>query len=213
MRRPRTTKKRKGARHSSRDRAAAVVFRLTGIVSTRAVAAPATAEPTPARTLSALLPDVTPLDGSKRVARERDGAPSDARVATRPRKAVAFVLERDGDRIQGHRADLGPPRLAPGHGRTWVPDERLDLHGVRARELEARLDIAIRQCLRRPRGRLLVIHGKGLHSAGGAGVLAEAVVELLTAERHGRHVRAFSTAPARLGGSGALAVELELRGS
>ena len=58
--------------------------------------------------------------------------------------------------------------------------------------------------------RLLIVHGKGLHSAGGIGVLALAVVDSLTEGRAAALVRALMTAPQRLGGSGALAVQLEV---
>ncbi len=164
--------------------------------------------------LAALLPDVAPLRAPERVARapRRSGAEAVARSAPAPGCAPTFVLERDGARVDGHRSDCARSPVAPGWRRDWVPAVRVDLHGVRIRELERRLTRAIHECVQRSSARLLLIHGKGLHSASGASVLAEAVVEILTSERHARHVRAFATAPHRLGGTGALAVELDLGG-
>ena len=162
--------------------------------------------------LAALLPDVAPLRAPERVARapRRTAAENVTRTSLARGAAPAFILERDGERVEGYRSDCAHSPSAPGRRRDWVPALRVDLHGVRIRELEQRLAHAIRECTRRSRSRLLLIHGKGLHSASGASVLAGAVVEILTSERHAYHVRAFATAPDRLGGTGALAVELVL---
>jgi len=216
MGRPGARKERKGrARHSSRDGAAPVVHRMTSIrraeppTKPRTIAAPPLAkEPS----LSALLGAVTDLGGKERVPLVRAQSTGEiSRAAHRAGTSFEFMLERNGERIQGHRVDLAPLRLAPGQGRTWVPETRLDLHGVRMRELDALLSRALRDCVLRAAARLLVIHGKGLHSARGTSVLADAVVEHLASDRHARYVHAFATAPERLGGTGALAVELDLR--
>ena len=164
-----------------------------------------------AHPMAALLGDVAPLRSKPRVARLRDprASPDSVLPSSRPeRREISFVVERDGERVHGYRSDLAAPRIAPGRARDWTPELRVDLHGVRVRDVDAHVQAAIKECSRRPGARLLVIHGKGLHSAGGRSVLADAVIECLTAERHARRVRAFATAPERLGGEGALAVEL-----
>jgi DNA-nicking Smr family endonuclease len=162
--------------------------------------------------MAALVHDVAPLDAPERVARAARRDPSAAgRAAASGKNDLTFVVLREGERVEGYRSDCRRPGVAPGARHDWVPAHRVDLHGVRVRDLERLLALAIRQCVERHAFRLLVIHGKGLHSAGGSSVLAEAVVESLTGERHARHVLAFSTAPERLGGAGALAVELDVR--
>jgi hypothetical protein len=183
-----------------------VVFRLSGVVVEQP--SPVAESPRPEHSLASLLPDVSPLPGAPRVsiASSRARAP----LPGEPGKALAFVLERDGVRVVAHRADGTAPRVAPGWAKNWAPDVRLDLHGVRTRELERKITLAIRECVQRRARRLLVIHGKGIHSAGGEGVLSEAVLDSLTNRRHALHVRAFCTAPARLGGHGALAVEIDV---
>ena len=66
----------------------------------------------------------------------------------------------------------------------------------------------MRSARRAGRRYLLVIHGKGSHSADGVGVLRDAVLEALTSGGAAPVVAAFATACSRLGGSGALALAL-----
>jgi DNA-nicking Smr family endonuclease len=124
--------------------------------------------------------------------------------------APSFVLERDDDHVSGYRADLGPGALAMLKGSRWQPQDTLDLHGYRTREMESELVPELVRLVNRGVSRLLIVHGKGLHSAGGIGVLGLAVVNALTEGRAASLVRALKTAPLRLGGSGALAVELDV---
>lgn len=119
------------------------------------------------------------------------------------------MLRRDAGGVHGYRADLYPRPSVPGRAVSWIPEVQLDLHRSRARDVDARIALSIGECLRFRRTRLLVIHGKGLHSLGGESVLVDAAVESLTTTRHARYVRAFAPAPDRLGGAGALAVDLE----
>jgi len=161
--------------------------------------------------MAALVQGVTPLGAPERVARKAGtkGVRAAERGPAPAGREVKFVIERDGEQVNGYRSGSVRPRIAPGWHRDWAPELRVDLHRVRVRDLERRITLAIQECAGRSAKRLLLIHGKGLHSASGKSILAEAVVERLTDERHARHVRAFSTAPERLGGTGALAVELE----
>jgi DNA-nicking Smr family endonuclease len=202
------------ARHSSRDGSPSATFRLTEVSRTLAThdvkSKAKAAGKRDDHAMAALVHGVTPLAAQKRIARL--GARTEPRARRVPilaRREVAFVIEHEEERVHGYRSDSLQPRIAPGSHRSWVPDVRVDLHRVRVHDLERRVTRAIGDCLERSALRLLLIHGKGLHSAGGKSVLAEAVVESLTSERHARQVRAFSTAPERLGGTGALAVELE----
>jgi DNA-nicking Smr family endonuclease len=216
-------RRKKKARHSSRDRRSPAVFRIAevpaaarklkasiGETETEGEAPEPTAHD--GASMAALVRDVAPLAAPERVARAVHADPGAARrAAASERRELRFVVERDGERVAAYRSDCKRPGVAPGARLDWVPSHRVDLHGVRARDLERLLTLAIRECVERHAYRLLVIHGKGLHSEGGSSVLAEAVVESLTSARHARHVRAFSTAPARLGGAGALAVELDVK--
>lgn len=223
MSKSRTGRRRgKKPRHSSRDGGSPAVFRLAEVSeaarklatsSTTTMKRDATEPPAPdSDSMAALVHDVAPLGAPERVARAARTDPSASRrAAASGRRALTFVVQRDGERLEAYRSDCKRPPVAPGVRGDWAPSHRIDLHGVRMRDLERLLAVAIRQCVEGHGFRLLVIHGKGLHSAGGSSVLADAVVESLTSERHARHVRAFCTAPPRLGGAGALAVELDVK--
>jgi DNA-nicking Smr family endonuclease len=160
--------------------------------------------------------DVIPLEDRDRLApRPRPklrARPQPARFpfVELPAPGVRFVLERDDDHVSGYRSDLGASVLAPLRSSRWRAQATLDLHGYRTRELEAELVPELARLVDRGITRLLIVHGKGLHSAGGIGVLATAVVDSLTEGRGAALVRALMTAPLRLGGSGALAVELDV---
>jgi DNA-nicking Smr family endonuclease len=70
---------------------------------------------------------------------------------------------------------------------------------------------AVAQRNERPVLRLLIVHGKGLHSDRGGAILAGAVIDVLTEGPLAWRVRAFTAAPMRLGGIGALVVEIDAR--
>lgn len=88
------------------------------------------------------------------------------------------------------------------------PLERIDLHGTR-RELAGRL-LTKRLESARAQGHecVLVIHGRGHHSAAGEAILRDALPDWLTRGANARHVLAFAPAPERLGGLGATLVLL-----
>jgi DNA-nicking Smr family endonuclease len=124
---------------------------------------------------------------------------------------VEFVLDRSDDRIEGYRVDLGVEALAPlGRGR-WRPHATIDLHGLRAGAVRPAIARAVAQRDERPVLRLLIVHGKGLHSDRGGAILAGAVIDVLTEGPLAWRVRAFTAAPMRLGGIGALVVEIDAR--
>ena len=165
--------------------------------------------------------------GVRPVGGKRRAVPGEPRPAPRPAPAtspaddeardrlaalvaggVRFELERDGDELLGRRA--GTPRAAADALRKKgvVPEATLDLHGFRAADAEREAVKFVRAQHRRGARRLCIVHGKGLHSDGGAGVLRECVVHALTEGGAAPVVLAFASAPATLGGTGALLVEL-----
>jgi len=121
-----------------------------------------------------------------------------------------FRLEREGEALQGYRIELGPEALRDLQRSRWRPEHALDLHGRRAQGLERALASELRALARRGKRRLLLIHGKGLHSERGVAVLRDAAIDALTEGPAAVFVRAFCTAPLELGGAGALVVELEI---
>ncbi|MBX3274956.1 MAG: Smr/MutS family protein [Sandaracinaceae bacterium] len=131
-----------------------------------------------------------------------------ARLAALVAGAIRFCVEREDDRVRGWRADGAERAARELERRGVVPEATLDLHGMRAAEAERALVRFVRHQHRRGVRRVCVIHGKGLHSEGGAGVLADRVIHALTEGGAAPVVTAFATAPQELGGAGALLVQL-----
>src|SRR5262249_10265125 len=136
-------------RHSSREGTPAATYRIPEVPVVARRLAPPEEKPSAAkalpddsqsRSMAALIPDVTPLSAVKRPKR---------RVTAPVRRRITFVVERDAERVDGYRSELARPPVAPGWHPNWVPDHRLDLHGARVRDVEHRIAIAIRECLRR----------------------------------------------------------------
>jgi len=117
------------------------------------------------------------------------------------------AVEEDGF-VEGLRRDA--PIEALGALRRDKPrvDGTLDLHGLREAVVEDRLARWLRESHRKGARRVLVIHGKGLHSADGVAVLREAVLRVLQASIATPLVLAFASAPAAMGGTGAMLIEL-----
>lgn len=126
-------------------------------------------------------------------------------------QAKRFAVEREGDHVRGRRDDLSPARAAQLFARATAPEQTLDLHGLRSEDAGRQVVNFVRSAQRAGKRLVLIVHGRGQHSAGGVGVLAEVVVETLSRGGAAPVVRAFATAPQRQGGTGALLVYLSER--
>ncbi|MCB9593813.1 MAG: Smr/MutS family protein [Sandaracinaceae bacterium] len=134
-----------------------------------------------------------------------------ARLAALVAGGIHFQIERDGERVRGWRAG-SPAREAHALERRGVVAEAtLDLHGMRADEAAREVVRFVRDRHRKGVRRVCLVHGKGLHSEGGVGVLGERVVAVLTEGGAAPVVQAFATASTELGGAGALIVQLTRR--
>lgn len=155
----------------------------------------------------AALDGVKPVRGARRVAlvQGRHSGPVSAPRSTAPQR---FVIEWDADRVAAYDESCGPGALKEVLDPRFVPQVTVDLHRRRVAGLSDELAERLRLEVRRGVRRLLVVHGRGRHSVGGTGVLREAVLEAFTEGAAAHYVRAFATAPRRLGGSGALVVSL-----
>ena len=83
-----------------------------------------------------------------------------------------------------------------------------DLHGQTAREAEREVLRFVRECQQSGKRWVLIIVGKGLHSADGKATLQGSVANALGKRAPARFVLAFRTAPRHLGGTGALVARL-----
>lgn len=166
----------------------------------------------------------TPRDarGSVRVDRAaaesaRRNAKSRAPAASRGASRASDESSEVSSGFRRPRPDL--PQLAAAYGISDQqlsrlqrgepePEERIDLHGLRAddarRVLSKRIESAGAQGLRS----VLVIHGLGKRSPTGEATLRDAVPDWLTRGALGRRVLALAPAPRRLGGEGATMVLL-----
>jgi DNA-nicking Smr family endonuclease len=118
-----------------------------------------------------------------------------------------FEVSDDGRRVEGRRVDA-PPDLVRSLRRGSLPiDGRLDLHGMTAAQAQERLVEFLRTMRSRNERCVLVIHGKGEHSAG-PGVLRGEIAAWLSQGKAREHVAAFTTARDEDGGEGAVYIAL-----
>jgi DNA-nicking Smr family endonuclease len=122
--------------------------------------------------------------------------------------AARFEVTDDGKHVEGRRSDV-PPNMLRSLRRGLLPiDARLDLHGMTADDAQAKLIAFLRETRGRGERCVLVIHGKGEHSASPGGVLRGEIAAWLSQGRAREHVAAFASAQREDGGEGAVYVAL-----
>jgi DNA-nicking Smr family endonuclease len=88
------------------------------------------------------------------------------------------------------------------------PEAEADLHHLSADVAAHQAERFIEQSVEKGRRCVLLIHGRGLHSGPSGPALRPALVEFLCRRPLSKHVLAFTSAPPRHGGAGALLVLL-----
>jgi DNA-nicking Smr family endonuclease len=142
--------------------------------------------------------------GADAAQREADAVHEHLRTLVEGR--TRFEVNDDGRRVEGRRVDL-PMDLVRKLRRGLLPvDARLDLHGMAVREARAQLELFLRTMRARGERCVLVIHGKGEHSAGGVAILRGEIAAWLSQGASSEHVAAFATAGDDDGGEGAVYV-------
>lgn len=131
-----------------------------------------------------------------------------ARLAALVSGGLRFELRREDGWVAGLREDAPRGTLEALSGAKVLPEARIDLHGKRSLDVDQALTKFVREKHRVGLRRLLIVHGKGIHSDAAGPVLGDAVIEALTRGGPASRVIAFVTASATLGGSGALIVQL-----
>ncbi|TWG81113.1 DNA-nicking Smr family endonuclease [Cupriavidus gilardii J11] len=117
---------------------------------------------------------------------------------------VENLLETD-DTLSFRRPGIGNDVIRKLRRGEWVPQDRIDLHGMRRDEAREALAEFLRRCVRRGVRCVRVIHGKGLGSPDKRPVLKGKVRSWLVQKEE---VLAFVEARGAEGGSGALMVLL-----
>ncbi len=150
--------------------------------------------------------DVTPLQDRDKVQPPKTLRRRKRRADADP-EAVAFEIDRLGERVEGIAPGVDRSHLRKLRNGEVARDARLDLHGLSESDAKAR----VRDTLLRVRdegGRcVLVIHGRGRHSPAEP-VLKEALYEWLAEPPLGPVVMAFTSATGGDGGVGATYVLL-----
>jgi DNA-nicking Smr family endonuclease len=157
--------------------------------------------------------DVKPLsrESQKRVMPLPESRPARSPAPGRDpqQPAEPLVVERESNGIV-----LGKRRSTHSSILDALEDPKLevqaecDLHGQTAREAEREVLRFVRACQQNGKRWVLIIVGKGLHSAGGKATLQASVANALGKRAPARFVLAFRTAPRHLGGTGALVARL-----
>jgi DNA-nicking Smr family endonuclease len=119
---------------------------------------------------------------------------------------VSITLEDDGERIIGRAPGVSKKELL--ERAREQPDEEIDLHRMTGAAAEAILKSRLGAAHHAGKRSVLIIHGRGLHSAGGEGVLRDVVVATLQAPSVRGCIHGFITARKEHGGAGALHVFL-----
>lgn len=135
-------------------------------------------------------------------------------VAARKRLAalvsggVHFKIRREDEFVEGWRSEGSSKLVMRLSSKGFVPEATLDLHGERVARVTDVVASFVRMHHRRGARHLLIIVGKGLHSEDGVGVLLPALIDALIQGLAAPLVRAFASAHAVHGGTGAVAVLL-----
>jgi DNA-nicking Smr family endonuclease len=87
-----------------------------------------------------------------------------------------------------------------------VDEDVLDLHGHTSAESITLVENFLTMSVANGFQKVRIVHGRGLHSEGGQGVLKRVVLQEL---RKSKYVRAYGNSPPELGGSGATWVVLQ----
>lgn len=118
-----------------------------------------------------------------------------------------YRFEKDGSSIRALRVGAHLSHLSA-LAEAFVPEASLDLHGLRGDDAERAILQFVRAKHQEGKRQLLIIHGRGKGSAGGAGILVDVAVDTLSRTGLSKIVLAFASAPRHLGGAGALVVRL-----
>ena len=130
----------------------------------------------------------------------------------RPRSSrEGLHVDEDGEKLTGAAFGVAHDLVRSLARGEIVPEAELNLHHLTADAAAHQAARFIEQSVAKGRRCVLLIHGRGLHSGPGGPSLRPALVESLSRRPLAEHVLAFTSAPPRHGGPGALLVLLRRR--
>jgi DNA-nicking Smr family endonuclease len=128
----------------------------------------------------------------------------------RPPREVLHV-DGEGERLTGAAFGVAHDLVRSLARGEIEPEAELNLHHLTADAAAHQGERFIEQSVEKGRRCVLLIHGRGLHSGAGGPALRPALVEFLCRRPLAQQVLAFTSAPPRHGGAGALLVLLRRR--
>jgi DNA-nicking Smr family endonuclease len=146
------------------------------------------------------------------------GGPALAKT-TKPKPKVSSGRQNPPDANAFRFPDPDEARLGAAHGVSDSqlfalrrgdpePEERIDLHGLRRKEVRRLIATRLESAQARDLRCVVVIHGRGRGSESGDAVLRDSISGWLSKRPCAEFVLAFAPAPNRLGGEGATLVLL-----
>ena len=148
-----------------------------------------------------------PVSGKKANAPEKNKAPSnrsgEENGFTKRINPEEAWLRRygvvDKDKIAAEEAERSRER-SQRYVKDMPIEARIDLHGLTREEARSRLSVFVGDCAKRGLRKILIVHGKGIHTTGSESVLGEVVRKFIEQDKRcGRS----GHPDRRMGGSGA----------
>ena len=169
-----------------------------------------TAEEEERRLFEAAMQGVRPLPpGPRRVVPEWQADPPARSTPSRSRPPrETLQVEENGGKLTGAAFGVAHDLLRSLARGEIAPEAELNLHHLSADAAAHQAERFIEQSVAKGRRCVLLIHGRGLHSGPSGPALRPALVEFLRQRPLAKQVLAFTSAPPRHGGAGALLVLL-----
>jgi DNA-nicking Smr family endonuclease len=162
-----------------------------------------------ARAFEEAMRGARPLGEGPRRVRGSSSPPREARRGVVSSASAPLALETQDDGACGRAPDVSVALLRALRRGEPRPEARLDLHGRTRDEALRAVEAFVQRARGEGRRAVLVIHGRGHGSDGGAAVLRPALQAWLGSAPAARvGVMAFAPAPPRDGGSGATLILL-----
>lgn len=206
---PESTPKSRPAARSLREQMQALAPELAAAAAARA-APPPPPKPKPRGPDAVTFADLAGNGGVRPIADPAGGVlpePAPSAPPRSPQRQHRLWVERRDDSVRARAEDVPARWLDDLRAGRVVPRRELDLHRKGAADARQVLDDEILRARRDAVPCVLVVCGRGLHSGLDGPVLPDVAIERLS-EELADHVLAFSTAPRRWGGEGALIVML-----
>ena len=165
------------------------------------------------RVFEAAMQGVRPLPpGSRRAMPEWQAVePAPSAPPRLRRSRESLHIDGEGEKLSGAAFGVAHDLVRSLARGEIEPEAELNLHHLTADAAAHQAERFIEQSVEKGRRCVLLIHGRGLHSGAGGPALRPALVGLLSRRPLAKQVLAFTSAPPRHGGAGALLVLLRRR--